>query len=96
MPDVTLVKAAANTAIEEMTQANKAMVDALQDMLDRIRPLQHSFQGTTATAWNDFQNTVNTSISQMNHAFGQGAQALERMVDAQIEADLRGGQIMSH
>lgn len=26
----------------------------------------------------------------MNHAFGQGSQALQQMIDAQIEADLNG------
>ncbi|MES9508829.1 hypothetical protein ABWJ92_20810 [Streptomyces sp. NPDC000609] len=90
MPNVQLVKDAANTAIEEMVAANTSMVQALNDMKDQITPLAASFTGATAAAWLDFQNYVDTATADMNHAFGQGSQALQQMIDAQIEADLKG------
>lgn len=38
MPNVQLIKDAANTAIEEMVAANTSMVQALNDMKDQITP----------------------------------------------------------
>ncbi|MFE4451353.1 WXG100 family type VII secretion target [Streptomyces sp. NPDC056796] len=89
MADVQVKKAAAHAVIDDMVQANSTMTAALQDMLDRIRPLQASFSGNAAAAWTEFQTTVNMSVEKMNSTFGQGAQSLERMVDAQIGADHR-------
>ncbi|MFD6426663.1 hypothetical protein [Streptomyces sp. NPDC060198] len=95
MADVELKKAAANAAIDDMGQANAAMTAALQDMLDRIRPLQQSFSGDSAQAWAEFQGTVNAAINKMNTTFTQGTQALTSMVDLQIQADLAGGRQLS-
>ncbi|WP_320775867.1 hypothetical protein [Streptomyces sp. CRN 30] len=90
MPDVTLVINQAHGAIEDMVQANTAMVTALENMLNGIAPAAASFEGATAEAWKDFQNRAQTAIQQMNAAFGQGAASLEQMVDQQIRADQSG------
>jgi ABC-type transporter Mla subunit MlaD len=82
-----------NQAIEEMQQATATMDQNLQDLLQGLQSMAATFSGQSATAWEQFRTVAQSADAQMQADFGQGANRLQMMHEAHIDADTNGTRI---
>lgn len=93
MADIDMLVNESRQDVDKLNQANTAMTQALQDMVEQLKPIAESFKGASSTAWQEVQGMVNNTILQMNDSHRKGVDALNEMIERLLQHDLQGSKV---
>ena len=94
MADIDISHAGTTACIDDMNSLASSMASSVDDLIQQLTPLSHSFQGQAATQFAEISRQRQQINQELNQSFSTGAGTLNNMHEQMKSGDRRAASVI--